>query len=161
MSHSLVILESPYGSPDPAGVAANVKYLQRCIRHSVLTCGESPYASHQMLTAALDDCSPEEREVGIKAGFAWRTVAAKTVVYLDRGLSRGMVFGIQDALKVGCPIELRSFAPVTHEVSSRLEVLGLPITQIVEWPEDLNPTPQEQRIVTGVVYEPDVVTSTG
>ena len=125
MPHTLVILESPYGSPDPAVVAANVEYLQRCIRHSILTCGESPYASHQMLTAALDDCSPEEREVGIKAGFAWRTTATQTVVYLDRGLSRGMVFGIQDALKVGHPIVLRAFGEVTAEVRAQLETLGI------------------------------------
>jgi hypothetical protein len=126
MAHTLVILESPYGSPDPTVVAANVDYLQKCIRHSVLTCGESPYASHQMLTAALDDCSPEERETGIQAGFAWRPAAVKTVVYLDRGLSQGMVFGIQDALKVGRPVELRAFGPVSEDVTGRLAVLGLP-----------------------------------
>lgn len=31
-----VILESPYGSPDPAIVALNVEYLQKAIRHSTL-----------------------------------------------------------------------------------------------------------------------------
>ncbi len=74
-----VIIESPYGAADATGVAANVAYLQRCIRHAVLVCGESPYASHQMLTQALDDRNTSERNAGIEAGFLWRYAAAAEI----------------------------------------------------------------------------------
>lgn len=122
-----VIIESPYGSPDPAALALNREYLQQCIRHSTLVRNESPYASHQMLTSALDDNVPDERKAGIEAGFAWRRAADYTVVYLDMGLSKGMVYGIQDALKANRPIILRSFGDVAPEVMSKLEVLGLEV----------------------------------
>jgi hypothetical protein len=65
----LVIIESPYKGE----VARNKRYLQACIR-DCLRRGESPYASHQMLTDALDDNNPEERALGIEAGLAWRQV---------------------------------------------------------------------------------------
>lgn len=128
---TLVVVESPYGSPDAATVEANKEYLRRCIR-SCISLGESPYASHRMLTDALDDNDSVEREQGIQAGFLWRHVAEKTVVYLDRGVSRGMVYGIQDALRRNRPIELRCFnaAGLTVETKLRLEVLGLPITEV-------------------------------
>lgn len=61
-----VIIESPYAGD----VERNKKYLQRCIRFCLRN-GESPYASHQMLTEALDDNDPIQRHAGIAAGFAW------------------------------------------------------------------------------------------
>lgn len=87
-----VIIESPYAG----NVAEHMRYLQRCIRDS-LARGESPYASHQMLTQALDDATPEERKAGIEAGFAWRMHAETTVVYWDYGISEGMRAGIRHA----------------------------------------------------------------
>lgn len=87
-----VIIESPYAG----NVAEHMRYLQRCIRDCVAR-GESPYASHQMLTQALDDATPSERARGIEAGFAWREAADATVVYTDYGISGGMRCGITDA----------------------------------------------------------------
>lgn len=98
----LVIIESPYAGE----VARNKRYLQRCILDCI-TRGESPYASHQMLTEALDDTNPAERELGIKAGFRWRAVADKTVVYEDYGISSGMRYGILDSTALGKPVEYR------------------------------------------------------
>jgi len=89
-----VIIESPFGAPDKAGVEENRAYLRACIRDCILR-GESPYASHGLLPGALDDRNPEERALGIEAGFAWRGVAAATVVYLDRGVSVGMKQGLE------------------------------------------------------------------
>lgn len=129
---TLVIIESPYGSPDPAVVAENAVYLRRCLRHSTLCLAESPYASHRMLTGALNDLDPEERSIGIAAGFAWRRVADLTAVYLDRGLSSGMIAGIQDALKHNRPIVLRAFGEVAPEVLDRVAVLGLPVERALE-----------------------------
>lgn len=97
-----VIIESPFGSD----VERNKRYLRRAIRDCYRR-GESPYASHRMLTDALDDLSPEERKDGIEMGFAWRSAAAKTVVYEDYGISSGMALGIEHALRIDHPIEYR------------------------------------------------------
>jgi hypothetical protein len=61
-----------------------------------------------MYTQCLDDNIPEQRELGIKAGFAWRHVAKKTVVYQDLGISKGMEHGITHSKVLHIPIEYRS-----------------------------------------------------
>jgi hypothetical protein len=45
--------------------------------------------------------------LGIAAGLAWGDAAAKTVVYVDRGISQGMIFGIKRAHAVERPVEYR------------------------------------------------------
>ena len=84
-----VILESPYAAGNGRTVAQNEAYLNACI-HDCLRRGESPYASHRMLTSALDDTIPRERELGIRAGFTWAAFAQAVVVYVDHGISAGM-----------------------------------------------------------------------
>lgn len=64
--------------------------------------------SHLLYTQVLDDLKPDERDLGIKAGLAWGTVAEATVVYTDRGVSSGMTRGIEAAIKLGRPVEYRS-----------------------------------------------------
>ncbi len=100
-----VILESPYAGD----VEANVEYARRCM-HDSLSRGEAPIASHLLYTqpGLLNDDDPAERSWGIRAGLAWGAVAEATVVYADRGISRGMAFGIEAAEKAGRPIEYRA-----------------------------------------------------
>lgn len=103
-----VILESPY-----AGNIwqrwLNRRYARRCVRHALLL-GEAPIASHILYTqpGILRDSDPEERGMGIEAGLAWRDVADASVVYVDRGITRGMIYGIDAARKAGLKIEYRS-----------------------------------------------------
>jgi hypothetical protein len=101
----LVVIESPYAG----NVEVNMRYLRSAMRDCIER-GESPYASHGLLTqpGVLNDDDPREREIGIVAGFAWRSVAEKTVVYIDRGITRGMQYGIDHANAAGRPIEFRS-----------------------------------------------------
>lgn len=100
-----VDLESPFAGD----VEANLEYARRCMRDS-LKRGEFPIASHLLYTQSgiLDDDISEERELGIRAGKVWAQHADKTVVYTDRGISRGMQFGIDDAIANGRPVEYRS-----------------------------------------------------
>lgn len=97
-----VLIESPYRgdveSPDDLArvVARNRRYLDRCIRDCLMR-NESPIASHKTLVDVCPDDVPEERERGIRAGFAWRGVADATVIYTDHGISHGMKLGIEDA----------------------------------------------------------------
>ena len=100
----LVIVESPFGGD----VKRNIRYLQACLRDCVLR-GESPYASHGLLTqvGVLNDDVSGERELGIHLGFQWHEVADRMVVYTDLGISIGMTEGIKNANKCGLPIVMR------------------------------------------------------
>jgi hypothetical protein len=98
----IVILESPYAGD----VDRNVAYARACVRHA-LESGEAPFASHLLYTQCLDDLEPAQRELGIRAGFEFRHCAAATVVYVDRGISRGMREGIEHARDLGQPVEFR------------------------------------------------------
>jgi len=100
----LVILESPYAGD----VLKNIQYARRCVRDSLLR-GESPIASHLLYTqdSILNDNNPEERQLGIDAGLAWKSVAEATVVYADLGITDGMHYGIRQARKQGIKVEIR------------------------------------------------------
>lgn len=100
----LVIVESPYAGD----VERNVAYARACLRDS-LQRGEAPLASHLLYTqpGILDDDKPDERAHGINAGLEWGARADMTAVYTDLGVSRGMEFGIADALASARPVERR------------------------------------------------------
>lgn len=116
-----VIIESPYAGD----VQRNLRYLRACMRDCILR-GETPYASHGLLTqpGVLDDDVPEEREAGIKAGFAWRDVASATVVYTDLGVSGGMKLGIADARRANCPVECRTLGGWWSVAADTVAALG-------------------------------------
>jgi hypothetical protein len=102
-----VIVETPY-----AGNLwqrwRNRRYARRCL-HDCLRRGEAPFASHLLYTqpGVLRDGVALERKLGIEAGFAWGERADATVVYTDRGISRGMLAGIEAAERAGRPVERR------------------------------------------------------
>lgn len=101
----LVIVESPFKGDVPA----NIDYARACVRDA-LRRGEAPIASHLLYTqpGILDDNDVMERQWGINAGLAWRAVAEASVVYIDRGISEGMKFGIAAAEQAGLDIEYRT-----------------------------------------------------
>lgn len=117
----LVIVESPYSGD----VEANVAYARECIRDCLLR-GEAPYASHLLYTqpGVLDDTVKDERLLGMKAGMAWGAQASRTVVYIDKGISSGMIYGIEMAKKAGRPVEYRSLGEEDpRKVLVKLETL--------------------------------------
>jgi hypothetical protein len=81
-----VAIESPY----KGDVNENLKYLDECIL-DCLNRGETPYASHKMLTTALDDNDPHDRMTGIDAGISMSCQLDYVVFYVDRGWSSGML----------------------------------------------------------------------
>ncbi len=108
-----VILETPYAAipGDPVRtIEYHLRYLRTCMWDAIVNHGEAPLASHGLYTqpGVLRDEDPKERELGIQAGFAWRAVAKKTVIYTDLGISRGMQYGIDHAKKLGHEIEFRT-----------------------------------------------------
>jgi hypothetical protein len=100
-----VIIESPYAG----NVAVNLAYARRCMSDS-LDRGEAPFASHLLYTqqGILDDKIDAQRKLGIAAGLVWGKAAELTAVYVDRGVSPGMIFGIKSALELGRTVEVRS-----------------------------------------------------
>lgn len=104
----LVILESPYAG-NLWQRYLNRRYARKCVRHS-LSVNEAPIASHLLYTqpGILRDENPAERQWGIDAGLKWLAVAEASVVYTDRGISRGMELGMAAAQRAGVPVEKSS-----------------------------------------------------
>ncbi len=103
-----VILESPFAADTKQGIRENMDYARRCIADS-LSRGEAPIASHMLYTqpGVLNDDIPEERQKGIDAGLSWIEVADGSVVYCDRGISKGMWYGAKAATDADKPVEYR------------------------------------------------------
>ncbi len=126
-----VFLESPFAGD----VARNIDYGRSCVRDS-LQRGEAPTAPHLLYTqeGVLRDDVTEERQWGISAGFTWRDAADATVVYIDRGVSHGMIAGVRDSISKNVPVEVRRLdtgrpTAVVVEALNVLRELGLKIEQ--------------------------------
>ena len=119
-----VIIESPFAGD----VDKNLRYV-RAAMHDCLLRKEAPYASHALYTqnGVLNDDIEVERWLGIHAGFVWRKLAAKTVVYDDFGISKGMAYGIEHAEANGHEVEYRQLpaALMKRVVLTSEETAGL------------------------------------
>ena len=113
-----MILESPYAGRGTSStdIAENVNYARMCMKDS-LRRGEAPIASHLLYaySGVSDDNDPEDRMLCINAGLAWGRVAEATVVYVDRGISEGMKYGIARAKQEGRPVEYRTIFAATNQ----------------------------------------------
>lgn len=110
----LVIMESPYAG----NVERNTAYARACVK-DCLNRGEAPLASHLLYTqpGILRDGIAAERELGVKAGQAWLRLAEVVAIYMDLGLSPGVVDAINLANYYKIPLEYRK---LTGDVFSRL-----------------------------------------
>ncbi len=104
-----VLVESPFAGKDEKETERNIRYTRACMRDCLMR-GEAPFASYLLYAqkGILDDNSIPERKLGIEAGLLWGASAAKTVVYVDFGISKGMEIGIQNAKENNRPIEYRN-----------------------------------------------------
>jgi hypothetical protein len=120
-----VIIESPFAGNALQRIF-NRNYARRCLRHA-LSLGEAPLASHLLYTqpGVLRDGVAADRKRGIDAGLAWLHAADASVVYVDRGISAGMVKGIKAAQAARVPIEYRAFdwAAVSGDADT-MNILG-------------------------------------
>lgn len=114
MQQPLVVIESPLSGD----FARNVRYARLCGLDCIRR-GEAPYASHLLMTQFLDDALPEERKLGMEAGFAWGAKGDIVAVYQDLGISGGMRMGIENAERRGQKIEYRR---LPSELMSLLDV---------------------------------------
>lgn len=98
----LVIIESPFRGKNYEETSINILYARACVHDSLLK-GEFPFASHLFYTqdGILDDKIEVERMLGINAGVAWGKQAKTRAVYMDRGISQGMEYGVKAGEKSG------------------------------------------------------------
>lgn len=99
----ITIVESPFAGD----VERNRGYALRCCA-DCLARGEVPYASHVFFTQFLQDLQPQERELGLTAGYAFWRGANKVAFYVDLGMSGGMERAKKRAVAIGMPWEERS-----------------------------------------------------
>ena len=103
-----VDVETPYGSDNEESLRRNLLYARACVRDCLLR-GEPPFASHLFYTqpGILDDNIQNERVMGINAGKDLIEALPDiiTVVYENLGISKGMQYGIERALKNGRKVE--------------------------------------------------------
>ena len=111
-----VVIESPFHADTKIGEQAHLHYARLAV-HDSLERGESPYASHLLITQVYDDTVPEERARGIAAQLAWLDVCDIVAVYEDHGISSGMKEAIKYAEKINKPIEFRSLVGINIKVN--------------------------------------------
>lgn len=106
-----VYVESPFagrgvtlsfGRAQDAG--KNIDYARALCRFLALR-GDAPFASHLVATQYLDDNVPEERKIGIETCLTWGVCAQATIVGVDRGITPGMLQGLERARAEGRPVE--------------------------------------------------------
>lgn len=109
-----VVIETPYGGPE---IHTNTGYIRECMTDSIDR-GEAPVASHFVYGSTGLTPEDSSRILGIELGFAWMEVCDKVVVYIDRGLSKGVKAAMLRALALGKPIEFRSLYWRSPELSA-------------------------------------------
>jgi hypothetical protein len=109
-----VMLESPYSGD----VLFHVNYARQCMMDSVKR-GEAPFVPHLLYTQSeksgwaletkgnTDEKHWISREEGLQLAAAWRAKADKTVLYIDHGMTAGMLRAEEEAVKMGKPVERR------------------------------------------------------
>ena len=137
ISRPLTIIESPFSDRNGRTEAQNLLYLRDCLRDSWLR-GELPFASHGFFPLFLHESDPEERKLGIEAGFAfWDFVTSQRVeidpgrfaglrasgwplitFYCDWGMSNGMKDAYDRAIALNREIEIRHILSVGEATPS-------------------------------------------
>jgi hypothetical protein len=103
LQREIVIIESPFAGDSER----NLLYLKRALRDS-WDRGECPFASHGFFPTFLDENNPEERSVGIAAGYQFWKIARRIVFYIDYNWSPGMAAACTRACAQAFEIHLRT-----------------------------------------------------
>lgn len=88
------MIESPWQNGRHKGYALD------CLKDS-LDRGEAPFASHLLYTQVLDDDDATQRKDGITTGHEFFRAAHFVAVYIDHGITDGMIQGMDAAQRAG------------------------------------------------------------
>jgi hypothetical protein len=115
----LTVIESPFAPTAVHTVEDHLRYVRACMADSFKR-GEAPFPSHALYTqpGVLDDTIPEERKLGMEAGFAWGKWASRVAVYMDLGMSKGMREGIDRAYARGSEVWIRTLGGIWSSLAS-------------------------------------------
>ena len=109
-----VTIESPWRTTDASTRARYLSYARDAVADA-LARGEAPFASHLLYTQPgiategwTDDADPAIRARGLAAGLAWTAQADCIAVYVDLGITEGMLTAIATAQAAGIKVENRS-----------------------------------------------------
>lgn len=133
----LVIIESPFFNKNPKQQEYNILYARECMKECLYN-NEAPYLSHLLYTQVLDDNILQERNFGIEAGFEFRKVIHNTIVYTDLGISSGMAWGIENAIKQGNTVEYRTLKNFEEFKEKNKNLLEVNIVNITLSTPDVN-----------------------
>lgn len=109
----LVVIESPYRSYTAFELERNLAYARALVEHITLR-GDSPVASHLLITQSLDDRLPEHRKLGMQAGLHLLRVADIHAFGVDLGMSDGMRAALAHAKELA---ECTPDVPAVEEIS--------------------------------------------
>lgn len=117
-----VVVESPFRETAYRTREQHREYLRMamadCLRRN-----ESPMASHHLLPEILDDDSPYERQLGIRAGLTWGSCADLVAIYSELGVSPGMSQAIEVYKSAGILVEWRG---IGHKNVRRILAMNAP-----------------------------------
>lgn len=108
----IVVTESRYKATNEIELTRNLAYARALVEHVTLR-GDSPCASHLLITQSLDDRVPEHRKLGMSAGLALLRVADIHAFGVDLGISDGM----RAAMEVARAPEVDGSKPTYEEIS--------------------------------------------
>jgi len=126
----LVAIESPVRATDVYTREQHMRYFYECCLDSIKR-GEAPYGSH-WLTAFLDDDDPLDRATGIRTGYLWSARAGLAAMYVDLGVSPGM-------------LEAKKFFEARNITVER-RTLGYPVIKMIQEMASDSPAPDPQDL---------------
>ena len=100
-----VILESPFANEDTQKFNDNYFYLCVAARKIMIEKDDAPLFFHALYTQFLNDDVQAERNLGLYKSFEYHSGADNKTYAIDRGISKGMILGAEDALKKGMDIK--------------------------------------------------------
>jgi hypothetical protein len=121
-----VFLISPFAGDD-LEEEANVNYGRKCMADCFAR-GEAPFAGHLLYTqpGVLNDKDAKERAMGIAAGHVWMNHCEVAVVYIDRGVSKGMRIDIERFIEASDSMEFRFLGSPSQVSESWLHMNNVP-----------------------------------
>lgn len=126
-----VVIESPFAGETILERQANELYALRALDDS-LARDEAPFASHLLYPRVLDDNDAAQRRQGIEGQLAWIDLARSIVVYIDRGLSPGMIAAIRHSLRQGYELVFRTLdGALAAWLDEQLET-AIPVRELFE-----------------------------
>ncbi len=127
------ILESPFSNSNAVIFNENYYYLCMCARKMMIDDDHSPLFFHALYTQFLNDDVQEERNIGLYRSFNWHTHGDAKVYAIDRGISKGMILGAEDAIEKGMPILFYTALPESHPVHKQVAQINLIFDNKERW----------------------------